>query len=289
MTLASEPRLLLALERARHDAAARGHDRIATAHLLLGLLGVQESTTLAVLRGLAIDPDAMRLSAERSLPAAGPPLDEVELPYSTNTARVLERAARDSSGTGHAVVRADHVLRALVELPGEAGRILQRAGLTAAALRTQLRGAAHGSLANLSFLAVRAAADAPVYLQIVDQVREAVAEGRLRPDERLPTVRQLAVALDIAPGTAARAYQELEQLGVVTTEGTKGTRVARLRAVEVPKMERTATLVGLLRPVAVAAAYMGASADEVRSALEHALAGISPFTASTTASEVLVP
>jgi GntR family transcriptional regulator len=289
MTVASEPRLLLALDRARHDAALRGHDRIGTTHLLLGLLGVQESTTLAVLRGLAIDPEAVRRSAERSLPAAGPPTDAAELPYSTNAARVLERATRDSGGNGDAVVRADHVLRALLEIPGEASRILQRAGLTATALPTQFRGAAHGSLANPSFLAVRAAADAPVYLQIVDQVREAVAEGRLRPDERLPTVRQLAAALDIAAGTAARAYQELEQLGVVTTEGSKGTRVARPRAVEVPKMERTATLVGLLRPVAVAAAYMGASADEVRSALEHALTGISPFTASTTASEVLVP
>jgi len=102
----------------------------------------------------------------------------------------------------------------------------------------------------------------------------AVATGQLRPGDRLPTVRQLADDLDIAPGTVARAYGELERLGILVTEGARGTRVAEQQKPLVPDAERPNTLVGLLRPVAVAAFHLGASADELRAALDEAMKGI---------------
>lgn len=274
MTIATDPRLLLGLEQARHEAATRGHDRVARMHLALGLLGSRDGLATSILRGLGAEPDHLRRRIEPALPPSGPPTDPTALGYSANAARVLQSAVRLSSEGGHPAIRVEHLLLALAGLEGGAvAELLESAGATDATIRTQLQ-TFEGHAATLPLLSVEADSATPVYQQIISRIREAVAEGRLRPDERLPPVRQLAGHLHIAPGTVARAYQELEQLGIVSTDGSRGTHIAPPRAVEVPRLERTATLLGLLRPVAVAAAYLGASADEVRSALEHALAGI---------------
>ncbi len=66
----------------------------------------------------------------------------------------------------------------------------------------------------------------PFYRQIIDQVLLSIADGRLRPGERLPTVRQLAIDLQVNPNTVSRAYRELEIRGVVTTQRGTGTFVA---------------------------------------------------------------
>lgn len=66
----------------------------------------------------------------------------------------------------------------------------------------------------------------PVYEQVRTQVVAHVAAGRLRPGDRLPTIRALATDLGLAPGTVARAYRELELAGVVTTRRRTGTVVA---------------------------------------------------------------
>jgi DNA-binding transcriptional regulator YhcF (GntR family) len=66
----------------------------------------------------------------------------------------------------------------------------------------------------------------PPYEQVRAQIAGAIAEGVLRPDERLPTVRQLAVDLRLAANTVARAYRELEASGQLETRGRHGTFVA---------------------------------------------------------------
>ena len=65
----------------------------------------------------------------------------------------------------------------------------------------------------------------PVYRQIIDQVHAGRASGELRPGERLPTVRQLAVDLKVNPNTVVRAYRELELTGFLTTHQGTGTFV----------------------------------------------------------------
>lgn len=72
------------------------------------------------------------------------------------------------------------------------------------------------------------ASDRPVYLQIIDQFKRDIAVGRLRKDERLPTVRQLAQQLAINPNTIAKAYRQLEQEGIIVTKAGAGTFVASL-------------------------------------------------------------
>lgn len=271
--LEPEPRLARALEAARAEAARRGHDRVATRHLMLGLLTVSESTA-AIVRSLGVDPGKLRRRVEASLPRRRGQRAGADLPWSPNARLVLDAAEREARNEG-GVVRSEHLLFALLELGGGVARLLFDDGITADAAREQWQRLLGLTSPGLPFLRVNARASVPVYQQIVDQIREAVVAGRIAAGDRLPTVRQLATDLDVAPGTTARAYQELEQLGVVVTERARGTRVAEPRPPQVSDPERAAALVGLLRPVAVSASYLGASADELRRALEQALAGLS--------------
>ena len=62
--------------------------------------------------------------------------------------------------------------------------------------------------------------------QLTTQVQDAVKDGTLAPGAKLPTVRALATELDVAPYTIARAYRQLEDLGVIETHGRNGTIVS---------------------------------------------------------------
>jgi GntR family transcriptional regulator len=62
----------------------------------------------------------------------------------------------------------------------------------------------------------------PVYLQIVDQIKAAAASGSLKPGEALPCIRPLAEELRVNRNTIAKAYSELESLGVIETQQGKG-------------------------------------------------------------------
>jgi len=66
----------------------------------------------------------------------------------------------------------------------------------------------------------------PPYEQVRAQVAAHVSAGRLRPGDRLPTVRALAADLGIAVGTVTRAYRELEGQGLVLSRRRTGTVVA---------------------------------------------------------------
>jgi GntR family transcriptional regulator len=62
----------------------------------------------------------------------------------------------------------------------------------------------------------------PVYLQVVDQIKAAAASGALQPGEALPCIRPLAEELRVNRNTIAKAYSELESLGVIETMPGKG-------------------------------------------------------------------
>lgn len=66
----------------------------------------------------------------------------------------------------------------------------------------------------------------PVYRQIIDQVRGGLASGALAAGDQLPTVRQLAVDLEINPNTVVRAYKELELSGLLETHQGTGTFIS---------------------------------------------------------------
>src|SRR3982751_5751109 len=66
----------------------------------------------------------------------------------------------------------------------------------------------------------------PIYQQIVNQIKYLVSSGRLTAGEELPPIRSLAEKLVINPNTVARAYRELEAVGIVEKRRTAGTYVS---------------------------------------------------------------
>src|SRR3954471_8717654 len=62
----------------------------------------------------------------------------------------------------------------------------------------------------------------PIYLQLVDQIKAAAASGALQTGEALPSIRPLAEELRVNRNTVAKAYSELESLGVVETQPGRG-------------------------------------------------------------------
>ena len=80
----------------------------------------------------------------------------------------------------------------------------------------------------------------PPYEQIRVRFTELVSRGALAPGDRLPTVRQLAEDLGVAPGTVQRAYRELETEGVVESRGRHGTVVSERQRSRLPRDRRQA-------------------------------------------------
>ncbi len=66
----------------------------------------------------------------------------------------------------------------------------------------------------------------PIYEQIVNEIERYVVLGILKPEEQLPSVREMATELGINPNTVKKAYTELERKGVTVTLSTKGTYIA---------------------------------------------------------------
>jgi GntR family transcriptional regulator len=86
----------------------------------------------------------------------------------------------------------------------------------------------------------------PVYRQIMDQVRGAIASGALNAGDQLPTVRQLAVDLAINPNTVVRAYRELELGGLLETHQGTGTFISaqKMKRADAEREKQLAQIVG---------------------------------------------
>ena len=66
----------------------------------------------------------------------------------------------------------------------------------------------------------------PMYLQIMEQIKQRVAVGEWAPGEEIPSIRQLAVSLSVSVITVKRAYLELEREGIIVTHHGRGSHVA---------------------------------------------------------------
>jgi GntR family transcriptional regulator len=90
------------------------------------------------------------------------------------------------------------------------------------------------------------ASGVPAYLQIVQQVEQALRMGILRPGDQLPTVKQVVAEVTINPNTVTKAYRELEHAGLVEGRQGVGTFVLR-RPQGPPPEEQTRLARGLQR------------------------------------------
>jgi DNA-binding transcriptional regulator YhcF (GntR family) len=67
----------------------------------------------------------------------------------------------------------------------------------------------------------------PVYLQVVRHFKEEIATGKLQAGQEIPSRRELAGALNINPNTAQKAYKEMEEQGLIYTEGNSPSRITK--------------------------------------------------------------
>jgi GntR family transcriptional regulator len=109
---------------------------------------------------------------------------------------------------------------------------------------------------------INTASRLPLYQQLAQQVREAIARGELQPDVGLPSVRQLSRDLVVNPNTVARAYTELEREGLLLSRPGRGIFVARPRS-DLTRTARDRRLTELLDRWLTEAVHLGCSAAEV--------------------------
>jgi len=111
----------------------------------------------------------------------------------------------------------------------------------------------------------------PVYLQIVDQIRRAVAIGVLKPGEQLPTVKQLASDLVVNPATISRALRELEHLEIVRSVSGRGCYVRDDAASGVAKTGARDVVHATIDAAVREARALGVDEGEVRRLVASAL------------------
>jgi GntR family transcriptional regulator len=109
---------------------------------------------------------------------------------------------------------------------------------------------------------VNPAAGVPIYEQLAGQVRAGVARGQLRPDDRLPSVREMSQTLVVNPNTIARAYSELEREGTLYTRPGMGVFIATAPA-PLAKKARRDRLAPDLDRLLVEAVRLGFSSSEM--------------------------
>ena len=118
-------------------------------------------------------------------------------------------------------------------------------------------------------LSIDTRAAKPIYVQVMDEVRRLVAIGDLKPNDPLPSVRQLAADLRLNHNTIVQAYRELEREQVVYARRGHGTFVGEQSA---PDAERERLLAGVVERALTDAHRHGIAADILIEALRKAAA-----------------
>jgi GntR family transcriptional regulator len=100
----------------------------------------------------------------------------------------------------------------------------------------------------------------PLYLQIMDEIRRAIVVGKLKAEDPLPSVRDLASELAINPRTVSQAYQELEREGVLYVKRGQGTFVSTTK---MNSRERHALARAVAKRTLIEARRSGIDVDEL--------------------------
>ena len=106
----------------------------------------------------------------------------------------------------------------------------------------------------------------PIYEQIMDELRKMIIAGVFRPDEKLPSVRELAQQLAINPNTIQRAYRELELSGYLYSVPGKGNFAGGHREVDI---SRKTALLAQFAAAAKELRYLGVTEAELAEILSE--------------------
>jgi len=120
------------------------------------------------------------------------------------------------------------------------------------------------------FERIDARSPVPLYAQIADRLRVAIAAGELKSGDALPSVRQLAARLRVNPATVVQAYRDLEDSGFVEMRQGAGTYVRDIAA-DRRATERAKQAAALLRHMLGEAARLGLSTRDMLEAIEQQL------------------
>ena len=108
----------------------------------------------------------------------------------------------------------------------------------------------------------------PIYLQVVERIKERLAAGQLKPGDQLPTVRALAQELRVNFNTIARAYRIMDESGIISTQQGRGTYILEMPTPQVAENIRLAALQELTRRYLADAGRLGAAPEELDEVLE---------------------
>jgi GntR family transcriptional regulator len=103
----------------------------------------------------------------------------------------------------------------------------------------------------------------PIYLQVVERIKERLASGKLKPGDQLPTVRALALELRVNFNTIARAYRILDEAGVISTQQGRGTYIIEMPAPEMSEAIRRKGIEELTQRTLADAERLGISPEEL--------------------------
>ena len=115
-------------------------------------------------------------------------------------------------------------------------------------------------------------ANSPLYKQIMEQIKQLIANYQLKPGEKVPTVRELAQTLHINPATVARAYQELEQEGILGASRRRGTIVMGINENPQRLPLRQSRLAAIVNNIILETLSQGYSPEELEAAFSLQLA-----------------
>ena len=109
----------------------------------------------------------------------------------------------------------------------------------------------------------------PIYLQVVERIKERLAAGQLKPGDQLPTVRSLASDLRVNFNTIARAYRIMDESGIISTQQGRGTYILEMPSPEVIGSIRAKALEDLTRRYIEDAERLGVAPDELKQILNE--------------------
>jgi GntR family transcriptional regulator len=116
---------------------------------------------------------------------------------------------------------------------------------------------------------------APIYQQIIEQIKYLIAAGRLKPADDVPPIRVLAEQLRINPNTVARAYLELEREGLLTMRQGFGTKVAQVKSL-ISRREKLRILADPADVLLTHARHLNVGLDDVITLLRERDAAMQP-------------
>ncbi len=109
---------------------------------------------------------------------------------------------------------------------------------------------------------INTTSDKPIYEQIIDNIKELTLKKILRPNDKLPSVRQMASILSVNPNTVSKAYQELERQKITNTIRGRGTFINSDLDLPIDN-ERIVKAIDNLRDICIELGHLGFSKEKI--------------------------